>query len=208
MGLDFFKIMTKHIFPQQGLVSSEDRQNKAAHKSVILWFTGLSGAGKSTLAHAVEKAIFDQGYRSYVLDGDNVRYGLCADLGFSAIDRQENIRRIGEMSKLFIDAGIITLAAFISPFQSDRDRVRNLVSSSQFIEIYCQTSLDICEQRDIKGLYAKARRGEIKDFTGISSPYEPPLSPELVVNTGEKSLEMCVATVIDYLKERRIINFA
>ena len=198
--------MTKHIFPQQGLVSSIDRQNQAAHKSAILWFTGLSGAGKSTLAHAVEKAIFDHGCRTYVLDGDNVRDGLCADLGFSANDRQENIRRIGEMSKLFMDAGIITLTAFISPFQSDRDRVRNLVNNDQFIEIYCQSSLTICEQRDIKGLYAKARRGEIKDFTGISSPYEQPLSPELVVNTGERSLEMCVATVLDYLKERRIIN--
>lgn len=199
-------MMTKHIFPQQGLVSSIDRQNQAAHKSAILWFTGLSGAGKSTLAHAVEKAIFDHGCRTYVLDGDNVRDGLCADLGFSANDRQENIRRIGEMSKLFMDAGIITLTAFISPFQSDRDRVRNLVNNDQFIEIYCQSSLTICEQRDIKGLYAKARRGEIKDFTGISSPYEQPLSPELVVNTGERSLEMCVATVLDYLKERRIIN--
>ncbi len=200
--------MTKHIFPQQGLISSVDRQNQAAHKSVILWFTGLSGAGKSTLAHTVEKAIFDQGCRSYVLDGDNVRYGLCADLGFSAIDRQENIRRVGEMSKLFIDAGIITLTAFISPFQSDRDRVRHLVSPGQFIEIYCQSSLSICEQRDVKGLYAKARRGDIKDFTGISSPYEPPLSPELVVNTGEKSLEICAATVIEHLKEQGIINLA
>ena len=200
--------MSQNIFHQRALISILDRQRQAQHQCVILWFTGLSGAGKSTLAHAVEKDLFEQGCRTYVLDGDNVRYGLCADLGFSAPDRQENIRRIGEMSKLFIDAGIITLTAFISPFQSDRDRVRHLVGAGQFIEIYCQSSLDVCEQRDIKGLYAKARRGEIKDFTGISSPYEPPSSPELVVNTGEKSLEMCVVTVIDYLKERRIINLA
>lgn len=197
-------MITKHVFPQQGLVSSIDRQNQAAHKSAILWFTGLSGAGKSTLAHAVEKAIFDQGCRTYVLDGDNVRYGLCGDLGFSAIDRQENIRRIGEMSKLFIDAGIITLTAFISPFQSDRDRVRGLVGAAQFIEIYCRADLNVCERRDVKGLYAKARRGEIKDFTGISSPYEPPMHPELALNTGVDNLESCVQEVLDYLRQQGI----
>ena len=153
--------MTKNIFIQHGLVSSKDRQKQAGHQPVILWFTGLSGAGKSTLAHAVEKALFDKGCRTFVIDGDNVRHGLCKDLGFTTEDRQENIRRIGEMSKLFLQAGVIVLTAFISPFQVDRNRVRELVSRDEFIEVYCKADLNICEQRDVKGLYAKARRGEI-----------------------------------------------
>jgi adenylylsulfate kinase len=194
-----------NIYQHQSLVQQADRQQQAGHKSVILWFTGLSGAGKSTLAHAVEKALFDMGCRTYVFDGDNVRHGLCADLGFSANDRQENIRRIGEMSKLFLDAGVIALTAFISPFQTDRDRVRSLVKKDEFIEIYCKASLTVCEQRDVKGLYAKARRGEIKDFTGISSPYEAPLNPELVLDTGAESLEVCVAKVLAHLKVNSII---
>lgn len=194
-----------NIYQHQSLIQQLDRQQQAGHKSVILWFTGLSGAGKSTLAHAVEKALFDAGCRTYVFDGDNVRHGLCADLGFSAIDRQENIRRIGEMSKLFLEAGVIALTAFISPFQADRDRVRQLVKNDEFIEIYCKASLDVCEQRDVKGLYAKARRGEIKDFTGISSPYEPPSAPELEIDTGAESLEVCVTKVLSYLKTRNII---
>ena len=198
--------MTKNIYRQQGLVHQQDRQQQAGHKSVILWFTGLSGAGKSTLAHAVEKALFNIGSRTFVFDGDNVRHGLCADLGFSVHDRQENIRRIGEMSKLFLEAGIIALTAFISPFQSDRDRVRSLVSEGEFIEIYCKADLSVCEQRDIKGLYAKARRGEIKDFTGISSPYEAPVNPELVLDTGVESLEACVNQVLAYLKARGVIS--
>ncbi len=192
--------MTKHIFRQHGLVSKMDRQLQAGHKPVILWFTGLSGAGKSTLAHAVEKALFEHGCRTFVIDGDNVRHGLCGDLGFSAKDRQENIRRIGEMSKLFLEAGVITLTAFISPFRSDRNRVRDLVNEGEFIEIYCKADLNVCEQRDVKGLYAKARRGEIAEFTGISSPYEAPLNPELVIDTGAESLENCVAQVINYLQ--------
>lgn len=194
-----------NIYQYQSLVRQVDREQQAGHKSVILWFTGLSGAGKSTLAHAVEKALFDNGCRSFVFDGDNVRHGLCADLGFSAKDRQENIRRIGEMSKLFLESGVIALTAFISPFQADRDRVRNLVKSDEFIEIYCKASLDVCEQRDVKGLYAKARRGEIKNFTGVSSPYEPPLSPELALDTGADSLDVCVKKVLSYLKMRKII---
>jgi adenylylsulfate kinase len=197
--------MANNIYQHQSLLHQSDRQQQAGHKSVILWFTGLSGAGKSTLAHAVEKALYDKGCRTFVFDGDNVRHGLCADLGFSAKDRQENIRRIGEMSKLFLEAGVIALTAFISPFQSDRDRVRNLVKSDEFIEIYCKASLSICEQRDVKGLYAKARSGEIKDFTGISSPYEPPLRPELVLDTGVESLQACVDQVIAYLKVHKVI---
>ena len=199
--------MANNIYQHQSLVSQIDRQRQAGHKSIILWFTGLSGAGKSTLAHAVEKALFDKGCRTFVFDGDNVRHGLCADLSFTADDRKENIRRIGEMSKLFLEAGVIALTAFISPFQSDRDRVRSLVKNGQFIEIYCKASLGVCEQRDVKGLYAKARRGEISDFTGISSPYEAPLKPELVLDTGLEPLELCVDKVINYLKEHGIIAF-
>jgi adenylylsulfate kinase len=198
--------MNKNIFQQHALVSKHDKQQQAGHKSVILWFTGLSGAGKSTLAHSVEKALFDIGCRTIVIDGDNVRHGICSDLGFSNQDRQENIRRVGELSKLFVEAGIITLTAFISPFQADRNRVRNLVNDDEFIEIYCNTSLQTCEKRDIKGLYAKARRGEIADFTGISSPYEPPVNPEIIVNTGIDSLEECVKTIIHYLADRNYIK--
>lgn len=198
--------MNKNIFQQHALITKADKQQQAGHKSVILWFTGLSGAGKSTLAHAVEKALFDIGCRTIVIDGDNVRHGLCSDLGFSNQDRQENVRRVGELSKLFIEAGIITLTAFISPFQADRNRVRNLVNDDEFIEIYCNTHLQTCEQRDIKGLYAKARRGEIADFTGISSPYEPPVNPEIIVNTGSDSLEECVKTIIHYLADRNYIK--
>lgn len=197
--------MTNNIYRHQSLVQQCDRQQQAGHKSVILWFTGLSGAGKSTLAHAVEKALFEGGCRTFVFDGDNVRHGLCKDLGFSADDRQENIRRVGEMSKLFLEAGVIALTAFISPFKSDRDRVRSLVGNGEFIEIYCKADLTVCEQRDVKGLYAQARRGKIKDFTGISSPYEPPISPELALDTGSEALDECVNKVLTYLKLREII---
>lgn len=198
--------MSTNIFLQRSLVTKADRNVQAEHRSAILWFTGFSGAGKSTLAHAVEKALFDIGCRTFVIDGDNVRHGLCADLGFTAADRQENIRRVGELSKLFVEAGIITLTAFISPFQADRQRVRELVNQDEFIEIYCNAELGVCEQRDIKGLYAKARRGEISDFTGISSPYEPPQQPELVINSGIDSLEFSVNKVLDYLIAKGIIN--
>lgn len=197
--------MNKNIYLQLSLIQRQDRESQANHKSVILWFTGLSGAGKSTLAHAVEKALFEQSCRTFVVDGDNVRHGLCQDLGFTAKDRQENIRRIGEMSKLFLEAGVIVLTAFISPFQADRDRVRHLVNAHEFIEIYCQADLNICEQRDVKGLYAKARRGEIKDFTGISSPYEAPQNPELILDTGVEPLEACVDKVLAYLKVNGVI---
>lgn len=198
--------MNKNIFQQYALISKQDKQQQAGHKSVILWFTGLSGAGKSTIAHAVEKSLFDIGCRTIVIDGDNVRHGLCSDLGFSNQDRQENIRRIGELSKLFIDAGIITLTAFISPFQADRDRVRRLVNEDEFIEIYCNTDLDICEARDVKGLYAKARQGDIADFTGVSSPYEPPENPEIILNSGKLSLDTSVQIVLDYLVKFQYIR--
>jgi adenylylsulfate kinase len=197
--------MKNNLFLHQGLVSKPERQALSGHKSFILWFTGLSGAGKSTLAHAVEKELFDRGCRTFVFDGDNVRHGLCADLGFSAKDRQENIRRIGEMSKLFVEAGVISLAAFISPYISDRARVRGLVANQEFVEVYCDAGVDVCEMRDVKGLYRKARNGEIKEFTGISSPYEPPVNPELVIHTGRDSLQDCVSQLIAYLQENKLI---
>ncbi len=186
-------------------VTRAARAHQRGHRSAILWFTGLSGAGKSTLANAVNSALFEQGLACYVLDGDNVRHGLCKDLGFSDTDREENIRRIGEVAKLFVDAGVVALTAFVSPFKADRDRVRALVEPGDFIEIYCAAELGVCEQRDTKGLYAKARAGEIKDFTGISSPYEAPENPELSIDTGSQDLDACVAQVLAYLESQGII---
>ena len=180
------------------------REAKNGHRGAILWFTGLSGAGKSTLAHAVEEALHQRGCRTFVLDGDNVRHGLCADLGFSSRDRVENIRRIGEVTKLFMEAGVIVLTAFISPYRADRERVRDMVGQSDFIEIYCNASLEICENRDIKGLYKKARAGQITDFTGISAPYEIPVSANLTINTGSASLNVCVEQVIKEIMSRGI----
>ena len=187
-------------------VTRERREHQNGHKSAILWFTGLSGAGKSTLAHSVEEKLHQMGCRTYVLDGDNVRHGLCGDLTFSDDDRKENIRRIGQVAKLFIESGVIVLTAFISPFRSDRQLVRNMVLHGDFIEVFCNTSINVCEERDVKGLYQKARKGEIKEFTGISSPYETPQKPELVVKTGENSLENCTDQVIELMRERGILS--
>ena len=181
------------------------RAEQRGHRSAILWFTGLSGSGKSTLANAVNQALFERGLACYVLDGDNIRHGLCKDLGFSDADREENIRRIGEVSKLFLDAGVVVLTAFVSPFKADRDRARALVEGGDFVEIHCAADLSVCEERDTKGLYAKARDGEIKEFTGISSPYEAPENPELRVDTGSQSLEACVDVVINHLREAGVI---
>jgi adenylylsulfate kinase len=186
-------------------VSRAARAHQRGHRSAILWFTGLSGAGKSTLANAVNSALFEQGLATYVLDGDNVRHGLCKDLGFSDADREENIRRIGEVAKLFLDAGVVVLTAFVSPFRADRDRARALVEAGDFIEIHCAADLEACEQRDTKGLYAKARAGQIKEFTGISSPYEEPENPELRIDTGGQSLEKCVDQVLAYLQSNGVI---
>lgn len=194
-----------NIIWHHATVTRARREALNGHKSVILWFTGLSGAGKSTLAHAVEEELHRMGCRTFVFDGDNVRHGLCSDLGFLVADRKENIRRVGEMAKLFIEAGVIALTAFISPLREDRERVRSLVPHGDFLEVYCRCPLEICEQRDVKGLYKKARAGEIKDFTGISSPYEAPDDPELVVDTGSQPLEACVAQVLALLKERGVI---
>ncbi|MDO9105032.1 MAG: adenylyl-sulfate kinase [Methylovulum sp.] len=187
-------------------VTRADREELHGHKSVILWFTGLSGSGKSTLAHAVEDHLHKLGISTFVLDGDNVRHGLCSDLSFNDHDRVENIRRIGELAKLVIEAGVITLTAFISPFKSDRNTARNLVPHGDFFEIHCQCPIETCEQRDVKGLYKKARAGEIPFFTGIDSPYEAPEQPELVVNTHEQSLEESVERVIELLLQRGVIK--
>ncbi|WP_112478462.1 adenylyl-sulfate kinase [Vibrio variabilis] len=187
-------------------VSHNERVSQLGQKPAILWFTGLSGSGKSTIANAVDKMLFDLGIKTYLLDGDNIRHGLNGDLGFSDNDRVENIRRVSEVAKLFVDAGIIVSTAFISPFTSDRKIARDLVDSSQFIEIFIDTPLDICEARDPKGLYKKARAGEIKHFTGISSAYEEPIAPEIHVKCGEKSIEECAIQIVEYLRENNYIK--
>jgi adenylylsulfate kinase len=189
-------------------VTRAARAHQRGHRSAILWFTGLSGAGKSTLANAVNSALFEQGLACYVLDGDNVRHGLCSDLGFSDANREENIRRIGEVAKLFLDAGVVVLTAFVSPFQADRARARTLVEPGDFIEIHCAADLEVCEERDTKGLYAKARAGVIKEFTGISSPYEAPEHPELRIDTGRQNLEDCVLQVLAHLQQVGVIPSA
>ncbi|MCK9991337.1 MAG: adenylyl-sulfate kinase [Rugosibacter sp.] len=196
---------SSNVVWHQATIKRIDRQRQNGHGSAVLWFTGLSGAGKSTLAHAVEARLHQLGCRTYVLDGDNVRHGLCGDLGFSAADRTENIRRIGEMAKLMIDAGLFALTAFISPFRADRERVRGMMLPGEFIEIYCQCGVEVCETRDVKGLYKRARSGEVKDFTGISSPYEAPTKPEIVVDTATRPLEDCANQVLDYLRQGSLL---
>jgi adenylylsulfate kinase len=183
-------------------LTKADYQQRNGRSSKVLWFTGLSGAGKSTLAHRVEEALFKKGWYTYILDGDNVRHGLNGDLGFSEEDRRENIRRIGEVAKLFVDAGVVVLAAFISPYREDRDQVRALLGESEFIEIFVKCDLDICEKRDPKGLYRKARAGELAQFTGIDSPYEEPRNPELVIDTGWLDITDSVNRVTDYLEQQ------
>jgi len=197
--------VSKYIIPHGHSITKDNRQEHKGHKSCILWYTGLSGSGKSTLANKVEEKMFEMGLHTYILDGDNVRMGLNKGLGFSDEDRKENIRRIGEVSKLFVDAGVIVSTAFISPFRSDRDMVRSIVKPEEFLEIYIDAPLDVCEQRDPKGLYKKARAGEIKLFTGIDSPYEAPDKAEIVVKTGEFSLEECAEQVINWLQEHNYI---
>jgi len=195
-----------NIVYHNATVTRERRNRLNKHKSVVIWFTGLSGSGKSTLAHSLEEELHQLNCRTFVLDGDNVRYGLSSNLGFSNADRKENIRRIGEASRLMMEAGVITITAFISPFKGDRNMVRETLLDGDFIEIYCKASLDTCEARDVKGLYKRARAGEIKNYTGVDSPYEAPESPELVVNTEYESLEESVAKVIDFLKSKEIIT--
>ena len=186
-------------------VNREIRNQQNRHKSIILWFTGLSGSGKSTIAHAVEEQLFKQGFRTFVLDGDNVRHGLSSNLGFSEEDRKENIRRVGETAKLMLEAGIITLTAFISPYRQDRERVKIMMPPGDFIEIYCEATLETCERRDVKGYYKKARAGIIKNYTGIDSPYEIPDNPELTLNTDNQTLEESVQAVLALLKQKVIL---
>lgn len=195
---------TENIIWHHATVTRARREQLNGHKSCVLWFTGLSGAGKSTLAHSVEEQLYQRGCRTFVLDGDNVRHGLSSNLGFSEADRKENIRRIGEAAKLMMEAGVIVMTAFISPFRVDREAVRTLMPHGDFLEIYCQASLETCEARDVKGLYKKARAGEIKNYTGIDSPYEEPIKPELVVNTGTDFLESSVNAVMALLSEREV----
>lgn len=199
---------THNVVWHHATVTRARRETQNGHRGAIIWFTGLSGAGKSTLAHAVEEALHQRGCRTFVLDGDNVRHGLCSDLGFSPQERVENIRRVGEIAKLFMEAGVIVLTAFISPFRADRERVRGMVKHGNFIEIYCDSPIDVCETRDIKGLYKKARAGKIPEFTGISSPYEAPKNPELTLNTGAAELDVCVQQVLGEMERRGIVKFA
>ncbi|MFH1843162.1 MAG: adenylyl-sulfate kinase [bacterium] len=191
---------SKNITWSVAAVTHGERIARNGHRGAILWFTGLSASGKSTLASLVEKELFARGCNTYVLDGDNVRYGLNSDLGFSPEDRAENIRRIGEVANLMMDAGIISLTAFISPYRSDRRRCRDIAPDGHFIEIFCRCSLEECERRDPKGLYKKARKGEIPEFTGISAPYEEPENPEVVVETDRMSPPECVGQIIDHLE--------
>lgn len=196
---------TANIVWHPTTVTKQDRQKRAGHKSCVLWFTGLSGAGKSTLANAVEHELHQRGLASYVLDGDNIRHGLNRGLGFGTEDRRENIRRIGEVAKLFVDAGVITLTAFISPYREDRELARNLVEAGEFIEVYVKCSLEECERRDVKGLYEKARSGEIGQFTGISAPYEEPVQAELVIESDKQTIEEAVQIVLTYLEKHKIL---
>ncbi|MCI2925859.1 adenylyl-sulfate kinase [Staphylococcus hominis] len=186
-------------------VTKEDRQRQNDHKSAVIWFTGLSGSGKSTISVALEKALFEEGKHSYRLDGDNVRHGLNKNLGFSPEDRKENIRCIGEVSKLLVDAGTIAITAFISPYREDRDEVRDILEDGEFIEVYTECSVEECEKRDPKGLYEKARSGEIKEFTGISAPYEAPKHSEITINTETQSIDESVEHILNYLKEHQYI---
>jgi len=193
---------SKDIYWHGGNISKEDRERTNGHKGICIWYTGLSGSGKSTIAVCVEEQLFERGIKTYILDGDNVRHGLNKNLGFSPEDRAENIRRIGEVSKLFADAGVVVMTAFISPYREDRDNVRKSLKDGEFVEVFVSASIETCENRDPKGLYKKARAGEIKEFTGISAPYEEPLKPELVINTTEETdVEKNAEKVLRYLKE-------
>jgi adenylylsulfate kinase len=198
--------MSNNIVWHDTHITKQDRVKQLSQKPCILWFTGLSGSGKSTIANAVEKKLYAIGIKTYLLDGDNIRHGLNKDLGFSDEDRVENIRRIGEVAKLFVDSGTIILTAFISPFQNDRNLVRNLVESDEFIEVFIDTPLEVCESRDPKGLYKKARDGKIKNFTGIDSPYEKPLSPEIHIINNNQDIKDITKEIIQYLKNNGYVD--
>jgi adenylylsulfate kinase len=194
-----------NIVWHQGNVTRADREKINGHKACTVWLTGLSGSGKSTIAVDLEKRLWERGIRSYILDGDNIRHGLNKNLGFSPADRTENIRRIGEVAKLFTEAGVVALTAFISPYRADRDQVRALMAAGDFVEVHVDCSVEVCEQRDVKGLYKKARAGEIKEFTGISAPYEAPTKPELTMNTAGQSVEASANQILAYLEKQDIV---
>ena len=196
----------KNLTRFNGYITRADRERLHKHHGAVVWFTGLSASGKSTIAHLTEKLLWEKNCSTYVLDGDNVRHGLCSDLGFSPEDRSENIRRIAEMVKLFVDAGIIVLTAFISPYRKDRERVRSLIPDGRFIEVYVNCPIEICAKRDQKGIYERAKAGIIKDFTGISAPYEPPENPELVINSDQETAIQASKRVLTYLEEAGIIK--
>ena len=196
----------RNITWQQGRVTRSQREALRGHRGVALWLTGLSGSGKSTLAHALEEVLVARGVSAYVLDGDNVRHGLCSDLGFSAAERAENVRRVGEVAKLFVDAGVVVLCAFVSPFRADRDRLRAAMGSADFVEIHVKASLATCSARDPKGLYGKAASGQLTDFTGVSSPYEPPERPEPVLDTETRTTSDNVALALGFLSERGYVT--
>ena len=197
--------MNTNLTWHDSVVSKQERADKKEQKPCVIWFTGLSGSGKSTLANSLERALFEKGHHCYLLDGDNVRQGLNGDLGFTDEDRVENIRRIGEAAKLFVDAGLIVMTAFISPFRTERQLARDVVEDDEFIEVHMSTSLEVCEERDPKGLYKKARAGEIPFFTGIDSAYEAPENPEMVIDTGANDLQTCTEQLINYLSEKKYI---
>lgn len=192
-------VKSKNIYWTKGKVTYEQRKRRNGHPGLIIWLTGLSGSGKSTIATELERELFNMGKQVYVLDGDNIRHGLCSDLAFTPADRKENIRRVGEVAKLFADAGLICITAFISPYRADREMVRKMIEPGRFVEVYLDVPLEVCEKRDVKGLYAKARAKQIEEFTGISAPYEPPENPEIVLQTDKLSVSECVTKIIDYL---------
>jgi len=200
------KITNDNIVLQEPTIYRKDRERMNEHRSAIVWFTGLSGSGKSTLAYSLEDILHENNVRTFVLDGDNIRNGLCKDLGFSKSDRVENIRRIGEVCKLMMEGGLIILAAFISPFKQDRKLARELVAEGDFIEVFCDSPLSVCESRDVKGLYKKARSGSIPEFTGITSPYENPENPELILDTAKLSSEKCLNKLISYITQKGIVT--
>ena len=206
MNLNKSENSEKNIKWHEISINRKKLEKMRGHKGMVLWFTGLSGSGKSTLANALNDVLHFKGISTYVLDGDNIRHGLCKDLGFSDSDREENIRRIGEVANLFMDAGIIAITAFVSPFKADRDKVRAIIGNNDFIEIYCAANLSVCEKRDTKGLYKKARLGEIKEFTGISSPYEVPDNPEIIIDTGNIGLNDSVQKIMTYLEKNLILT--
>jgi len=197
---------SQNITWHHSIITREDREQLLGQKGVTLWFTGLSQSGKSTLATEVEKKLYERGYIAFILDGDNIRHGLNRNLGFSPEDREENIRRIGEVANLFSQAGIINMTAFISPYRADRKRARDLANEGEFIEIFCRCSLDVCEKRDKKGLYKKARAGEVLEFTGISAPYEEPENPEITIDTDSETIEEGVNKIITYLENKGFIK--